>query len=149
MTSMEFSIASMEDFNIYAVNHDFDPIDFVKKLDKHGYYMMNIIDYMVGNTDRHWGILVDNRNNKPVRLYDLMDFNQSFRNYDTPDGAGCMTVHRTGVRCTQREAAEEAVRQIGLNQIREIPMECIEDPQTREMFIRRLDILKSVDKTRE
>ena len=152
MTSMEFSIASMEEFSIYATNHDFDPIGFVKKLDKHGYYMMNIIDYLVGNTDRHWGnwgVLVDNRNNKPVRLYDLMDFNQSFQNYDTPDGAGCMTVHRTGERCTQREAAEEAVRQIGLNQIREIPMECIEDPQTREMFIRRLDILKSVDKTRD
>jgi len=42
--------------------------------------MMNIVDYIVGNTDRHlgnWGVLVNNSNNKPVRLYDLMNFKQA------------------------------------------------------------------------
>ena len=40
--------------------------------------MMNILDYLVGNTDRHWenwGLLVDNETNRPIRLHDLMDFN--------------------------------------------------------------------------
>ena len=38
--------------------------------------MMNIIDYLTGNTDRHWGnwgLLIDNRTNQPVRLHDLID----------------------------------------------------------------------------
>ena len=35
----------------------------ILKLDAYNYYMMNIIDYLTGNTDRHWGnwgVLVDN-----------------------------------------------------------------------------------------
>jgi len=27
----------------------------VLKLDRHNYYMMNVVDYLVGNTDRQWG----------------------------------------------------------------------------------------------
>ena len=57
--------------------------------------MMNIIDYLIGNTDRHWGnwgVLVDNISNKPVSLHKLMDFNQAFQAYDTIDGANCQTL---------------------------------------------------------
>lgn len=82
--------------------------------------MMNVIDYLVGNTDRHWGnwgVLVDTRTNRPLSLHPLMDFNQSFLAYDTLDGANCQTLF--GRRGTQRQAAEEAVRKIGLSQIKE------------------------------
>lgn len=79
--------------------------------------MMNILYYLVGNTDRHWknwGLLVDNETNKPVRLHDLMDFNRAFQQYDTMDGANCLTVGKRHL--SQREAAMEAVGKIGLNQ---------------------------------
>lgn len=49
-----------------------------------------------------------------------MDFNQSFQAYDTLDGANCQTVLPEIM--TQREAAIEAVKQIGLPQIREMDM---------------------------
>lgn len=45
----------MEYFEIYAANHETGTMDYVLRLDGYGYYMMNIIDYLVGNTDRHWG----------------------------------------------------------------------------------------------
>ena len=80
--------------------------------------MMNILDYLVGNTDRHWenwGLLVDNETNQPIRLHDLMDFNRAFQQYDTLDGANCLTVGKRPL--SQREAAVEAVNKIGLNQI--------------------------------
>ena len=80
--------------------------------------MMNIMDYLVGNTDRHWenwGLLVDNETNQPIRLHDLMDFNRAFQQYDTLDGANCLTVGKRNL--SQREAAMEAVQAIGLNQI--------------------------------
>lgn len=119
-------------------------MDFVLKLDAYSYYMMNLLDYLIGNTDRHWGnwgFLVDNRTNQPVRLFDLMDLNQTFLAYDTPDGANCMT---TGNRkMSQREAAVEAVKKIGLNQRAEIKDEWFEGREKeREMFWCRFGILK-------
>lgn len=81
--------------------------------------MMNIIDYLVGNTDRHWrnwGVLVNNANNKPVSLHRLMDFNKTFNSYDTVDGLNCQTCF--GKRVSQKDATLEAVGKIGLNQIK-------------------------------
>ena len=107
--------------------------------------MMNIIDYLTGNTDRHWGnwgVLVRNSNNKPVCLHKLMDFNQAFCAYDSLEGANCQTVFWDHM--TQRQAALQAVKRVGLNQVREIRKECFGRlPQYYEMFCRRLELLKS------
>jgi hypothetical protein len=109
---------------------------------------MNILDYLVGNTDRHpenWGFLIDNRDNQYISLYPVMDFNQSFLSYDTLDGANCQTVYPR--RMTQREAALEAVKIVGLRQIREIDMKKFgEMKQEAEMFQARWNELKSVGK---
>ena len=48
------------------------------------------------------------------------DFNQCFLSYDDLDGANCQTVLPD--RMTQREAAVEAVKKIGLRQIKEVDM---------------------------
>ena len=68
-----------------------------------------------------------------------MDFSKSFLSYDTIDGARCQTSSR---RLSQREAALEAVRTVGLNQIAEIKQEWFEDQPTRDMFLRRLETVK-------
>lgn len=63
------------------MNHEIDKMEYILKLDGYSYYMMNVIDYLIGNTDRHWGnrgLLVKNETNQPVRLYDLMDFNKAY-----------------------------------------------------------------------
>lgn len=65
---------------------------------------------------------MDNQTNECVSLYPIMDFNQSFGSYDTIDGANCQTAYPQ--RVTQREAAIEAVKQIGLCQIRDINKQC-------------------------
>lgn len=133
-------------FEIYAINHDLDVVEACVELDAVTYYGMNILDYLIGNTDRHpenWGLLVDNRTNKPVSLYPLMDFNQSFLSYDTIDGANCQTVYPK--RQNQREAAVEAVQQIGLRQIRDVDVTWFEGMEKEaEMFLQRLDVLKAV-----
>ena len=121
MTTKERSIVSREAFEIYAVNKDIDPMKYILKLDAYSFYMMNILDYLVGNVDRHWGnwgFLIDNQKNKPLSLHPLMDFNQSFQAYDTIEGARCQTV--LPLHISQKEAAVEAVKKIGLNQIAEI-----------------------------
>ena len=145
ITSEKTSIVPYEFINVYCTNRDKDTLEYVLKKDSYSYYMMNIIDYLIGNTDRHWGnwgFFTDNDSNKLQGLYSLMDFNKSFLAYDTVDGAKCQTTDR---RITQREAAVEAVKKIGLNQISEINPEWFSDKNECEMFFRRLDILKNIE----
>ena len=135
-------------FQIYAVNHDLDVLEECIRVDKKTYYGMNILDYLIGNTDRHpenWGFLVDNQTNEYLSLYLIMDLNKSFESYDTMDGANCQTV--LPKRQTQREAAIDAVREIGMNQICEIREEMFRDaPQWKDMFFARLEELKKYDR---
>lgn len=144
ITSKRYSIVSKMAFEIYAVNHDLNILDECIRVDKETYYGMNIIDYLVGNIDRHpenWGMLIDNRTNEYISLYPLMDFNQSFGSYDTIDGANCQTVYPR--KMTQREAAVEAVGRIGLHQIKDIDESIFEDAaEWKEMFYRRLEELR-------
>lgn len=145
MTNRDQGIVSREAFEIYAANHDIKAEEYILSLDAHGFYMMNIMDYLVGNTDRHWGnwgFLMDNRTNTPLRLHDLMDFNRSFRAYDTIDGANCQTIRSRSL--SQKEAALEAVRANGLNQISEIDRDWFAGRDAvYEMFCRRLSVLSS------
>ena len=145
-TSQDVSIVSMEAFEIYAANQEINAKEAVLNLDAKNYYMMNVVDYLMGNTDRHWGnwgMLVDNRTNQPVSLHKLMDFNQSFLSYDTIEGANCQTLF--GKRMTQKEAAMEAARKIGLNQIKEVERSCFSElPQYYEMFCKRLEVLTGI-----
>ena len=142
ITSEEKSLVSAEAVEVYCLNHWLDRDAFVLKKDARAFHMMNLIDYLVGNTDRHWGnwgFLVSNDTNRLEKLYPLMDFNKSFLAYDTIDGARCQTSSR---KLSQREAAIEAVRAVGLNQIAEVEPMWFEDSATREMFFRRLDAVK-------
>lgn len=146
ITSKEYSIVSMEAFEVYAANHGRNTKKYILSLDKHNYYMMNIVDYLIGNTDRHWGnwgVFVRNSNNKPVRLHDLMDFNQSFHSYDNLEGSNCQTMF--GEHMNQKEAAIKSVEKIGLNQIKEVNKAVFEKlPQFYDMFCKRLELLKLI-----
>ena len=141
ITSEDASLVSMEAVDVYCVNHELDRDAFVLEKDAYAYHMMNLIDYLVGNTDRHWGnwgFLVDNDTNRLEKLYPLMDFNKSFLAYDTHDGARCQTCSR---KLSQREAAIEAVHAVGLNQIAEIKPEWFEDAAQWQMFCKRLAVV--------
>lgn len=149
ITTKDRSIVSKMSFDIYAANHGLDTVAVSKTKDPITYYGMNILDYLVGNTDRHpenWGFWVDNETNKYLSLYPIMDFNESFGSYDTLDGAKCQT--ETSRTISQREAAIEAVKHIGLpmkDEIKEDIFEGFEDfAAEKEMFFLRLAELKKV-----
>ena len=144
VTSKQYSMVSKMAYDIYANNNDLDTIEECIRIDPIVYYGMNILDYLVGNTDRHpenWGFLVDNATNHPISLYPLMDFNMSFQAYDQLDGANCLTT--SSRRLTQREAAIEAVQAIGLRQTRDVDLAIFDGmDQEREMFLLRFAELK-------
>ena len=69
---------------------------------------------------------------------------QCFGAYDTLDGANCLTVATRGM--SQREAAIEGVKHIGLRQIREMDMSRFGDMEKEaDMFRRRWDELKKYE----
>lgn len=143
ITSPEKSIVPMEYFEVYAANHEINALEYILQLDGYSYYMMNIIDYLIGNTDRHWGnwgVLVDNNTNQPIRLYDLMDFNKAFQAYDTLEGANCLTTNK---KQSQKEAALAAVKEVGLNRIKDVDPVWFPNDSIREMFQRRLALLQA------
>lgn len=157
MTSEARSIVSAEYVDIHAANISANVHDIVEKRDARGFHMMNIVDYLVGNTDRHWGnwgFWVDNRNNRLQTLHPLMDFNQAFHHYDTVDGARCQTTRES---MSQREAAIAGVRAVGLNQRGAFPEDMASffaranrafGARLEVMFQERLDILKQAENTR-
>lgn len=144
ITSESLSLVPIEYVEIYCTNKDTNLYDFVKNKDSYSYFMMNIVDYLVGNTDRHWGNwgFYADENNKLTKLYPLMDFNKSFLSYDSVEGARCQTTEKN---LSQKDAAIEAVKKNGLNQIKEVNPEWFNDKNTKEMFFKRLDILKNAE----
>ena len=143
ITNEERSIVSAEYVEIYAANHNMKLSDIVFKKSFKAYHMMNIVDYLVGNSDRHWGnwgFWVDNRNNKLESLYPLMDFDRAFTAYSDLDGAMCLPENS---KITQKEAALNAVRLVGLNQIKEIDRAWFYDENIWRMFNRRLRLLNN------
>ena len=148
ITSEEQVIVSMDHVEVYCANHDLDRDRFVLKKDGYTYHMMNVVDYLVGNTDRHWGnwgFFADGNTNALGNMYPLMDFNKSFLSYDTIEGARCQTNSKGQ---TQKEAALEAVQAVGLNQITEISPEWFSDETLCDMFFQRLDLLKKAENDR-
>jgi hypothetical protein len=142
ITSEQISIVSSEFIEIYCMNNNKNKMEFILKKDAYSYYMMNIIDYLIGNTDRHWGnwgFSVDNATNKIIKIHPLMDFNKAFLSYETVDGALCQT---TETKMSQRQAAIDAVKKVGLNQISQIDRSWFDDAAKADMFFERLNILK-------
>ena len=143
MTSPSQSIVPAEYVAVYAVNHGTSLSAIVQKKDAYGFHMMNVIDYLVGNTDRHWGnwgFYTDNRTNKLTKLHPLMDLNKAFAAYDTPEGARCQTVEGN---ISQLQAARDAVCAVGLNQRQEVPESWFQEEKTYAMFAARLKLLKA------
>lgn len=152
MTDKARSIVPAEHMEIYAANHGTGLSRIVERLDARGFHMMNIIDYLVGNTDRHWGnwgFWVNNADNRPMKLHPLMDFNRSFRAYDSLEGARCLTVEGD---LSQREAALRGVQAVGLDQSAPLPADLPglfarldegSHAHLEDMFLRRLELLRS------
>ncbi len=144
-TNPNQSILPMDEFDIYCANQEIDLYEYVKTLDAANYYIMNLVDYLIGNTDRHmgnWGLLIDNNRNQPVKLHPLMDFNHSFKEYNNLEGGRCLTVKEA---VSQKQAAIEAAGQLGeLSLLRELPYHLFEEysyEKEKEMFVKRLAVL--------
>ena len=142
ITDKKYSLVNAFDLNIYCMNNNIDFYNYILKIDKYNYYMMNIIDYLIGNNDRHpnnWGVLIDNDTNKVIKLYSLMDFNKSFKDYKSIKGGKCLTVRDN---MNQMDVAINSAKRIGLNLKRNISKNIFKDNVSKgDMFFKRLNTI--------
>lgn len=85
ITSEQKALVPWEDFQMYCAYHDMDEYAYVKEWDPRGYYSMQIVDYILGNEDRHganFGFFMDNRTGRLGKLYPLMDHDHGFSEDD-------------------------------------------------------------------
>lgn len=78
-TSKEVCFARAKYVDIWCMNHDIDFADIIYK-HKLRFDMMNLADYLVGNSDEHsenWGIIYDNEFNI-INISPIMDFDHAF-----------------------------------------------------------------------
>lgn len=151
ITSKEKSIAAATDMQGYLTKTGKSLRRLIFDRDESGFHMMNIIDYLIGNVDRHgrnWGFMIDNAEHEPEKLFPLMDFNRSFLAYDSIEGDRC---YATGGKMSQKEAAVRGVQKIGLNQIGSLPenlpalfqeLNALDNTRLDLMFRARLDVLR-------
>lgn len=78
-TSKDVNFARAGYMNIWAMNQDIEFSDIIYKY-KRQFDMMNLADYLVGNSDEHpdnWGIIYDN-NMQILDISPIMDFDHAF-----------------------------------------------------------------------
>lgn len=109
ISSEQLALVPWEDFQMYCAYHDMDEFEYIRQYDPDSYYTMQIVDYILGNEDRHganFGFFMDNQTGKLLHLYPLMDHDHAFSNdKDIPSQTSEMD-------CTLFEAARDACKHI-------------------------------------
>ncbi|WP_310603293.1 HipA family kinase [Anaerosporobacter sp.] len=141
MTNEQYSIVDAESFMIWCENHDKDFYHEILRIDSFGYYSMNIIDYLIGNSDRHlsnWGLYRDNYNGSFTKLHPLFDHNRAFDRsaLANEDGGNCLpeSLHQ---KCSQKDAALSAMKHITLTQTKPIMRELFFESDLYDIFMHR------------
>lgn len=102
------SIVPFGDLEIHASAHGEDALEIIKSDYREDFYTMVLVDYIIGNTDRHslnWGVLHDNYDNKILGLHPIFDLNNSFNFKDA--NAPSIIKERTSMKMFALEAMEE------------------------------------------
>ena len=106
------SILPWESFCTFCDLNNKDPYEELEKYpNSNEFHMMNIADYIIGNSDRHignWGFFVDNELNAIEGLHPLMDHDHAF----SDENLKCQT---TNNEITLERAAIGAIRRLGLD----------------------------------
>lgn len=110
ITSPDIGIITYEDFAVYCDYHDKDGLNEIIRNNKDSYYTMQIADYIISNEDRHegnWGLYLDNRTGKELKMHPIFDHDHSFSTKD-------IIMSQTSVETMSlEEAALDSIKKIG------------------------------------
>lgn len=106
-TNEEVNLVKAEWFALWCLNHDENTTDYIDKFSK-DFDLMNIADYLVGNSDNHarnWGFLYNNSRDI-IGLCPLMDYDHAFLSGDM---SYCLPMYFLGQKISQLDAAIDAL----------------------------------------
>lgn len=81
MTNDKYSVVSAHEYRRYCSENDIDFIEEVIRIDHDNYHKMHIVDYLIGNLDRHahnWGFFENNETMELEMIHPLFDHNNAF-----------------------------------------------------------------------
>lgn len=84
MTNNNISLIDARDFMKYCTNNNLNVKEAVFKIDSDMMYKMGIVDYIIGNSDRHdgnWGFLYSSETMRILGCHPLYDHNNAFNAY--------------------------------------------------------------------
>lgn len=140
ISSEKMALVPWEDFQVYCCRHDKNEYELVKQMDPENYYTMQIVDYILGNEDRHganFGFFMENESGKLLGLYPLMDHDHAFSEEET------ILSQTSEEKETLKEAAYDAIYHIKLNVDPVLQMEKpedLEEPQWQSVRKRCLEL---------
>lgn len=111
LTNNSRSIVPAYEVEAWCNRNNKNFIEFCKEIDKENFMKMQIVDYLLSNSDRHsgnWGFFVDNQTGKLLGIHDLFDHNNSFDEHELNDINGGDSLIFTGK--TKKEIAKYAMR---------------------------------------
>lgn len=106
-TSKTINFARAGYMNIWSMNHDTEFSEIIYKY-KRQFDMMNLADYLVGNSDEHqdnWGVIYDN-NMSILDISPIMDFDHAF---EAPGDVICQPASFLGMTLSQQQYALSVV----------------------------------------
>lgn len=84
-TSQEISFVTFEEFKVFCRNYGLNPYKEAIKVDSDFYLKMQIVDYLLHNSDRdekNWGFFMDNETGKITGFCPLFDHDRAFSQYE-------------------------------------------------------------------
>jgi hypothetical protein len=106
------------------------------------FHKMNVVDYVVGNEDRHgqnWGFYMGNKSGDLTMLHPLYDHNNAFGEENIDDIEGGASIIMSGH--SKFEVAKYSIRKCDLRLVEDIKKSVFVNGKHMEMLCRRMDKL--------
>lgn len=126
LSTEDYCIVSAEDIYSYCSQNNIDYESFIMQQDADAINKMNIIDYLISNSDRHglnWGFYMSNATGHLLGCHPLFDHNRAFDETQMQDISGGDCLVFSG---TKQEIAHKAIKKCNF---------VCTKPVTREMFL--------------
>lgn len=147
MTTDRLSIVSAEEYRSYCIHNGRDFKKEILLMDAEMIHRMNIVDYLISNSDRHvgnWGFYMDNDTGIIEGCHPLFDHNRAFDEMDMQEADGGKNALFPDY--SKKECAQYAVRNCGFEIHDKIPRTVFSSRKHYHSFMERAASLGLIKK---
>lgn len=137
MSNNDLSLLTAYDYAIYCEHNNINFMEGVLSIDADSFYKMCIVDYLIGNNDRHmqnWGFYYNSKSTNIISCHPLFDHNMAFKLY----GPATREAPSKVLDMSVRDAAKLAVSKVKFEMISEVYEEDFPNAVCYKEFLWRL-----------